>query len=147
MGYSANDGGGARLRKFFKSVTADLVRGVWILQRYYTRDHEGQTRAERNALVDEPVPYQDIPTAGLRVWRLFVEHVCPLRVEHQRTKPSDLCDLLRLMRARLFGWEIDALLQMDAMWVKTTMEEVQVNRARMESQRPQRGGMGEEIFD
>lgn len=76
------------------------------------------------------VPEMRVPPSGFRLWRQFWE-LCQFREERGRIRPRELMDYAAVKRLTWLGWEIDALMSMDAMWVKTTNEEFMNNQERM----------------
>ena len=120
---------GAENRKFYQRLTADLKAAVRHEIRYKTKDHNGQTRTERNLLAQHPMPVQHIPDEGRDLWLLFWQ-LNALRVDRQRVMPSEIANWLRLHGRPIATVEMPVIEAMDRQFLETLAEETAFNEER-----------------
>lgn len=107
--------------------------------RYHTKDHNGQTRAERNTLARAPVPPVDVPEAGRRLWGDFWK-MCAFRHDRDRLTPAQMADFAAFNGIRWQRWEMKALAEMDRMFCETLAEEYRLNEERRQASQATRRG-------
>lgn len=116
-----------------------MTEAVRVEIRYHTKDHNGQTRAERNTLAGAPVPVVDVPDAGRRIWGEFWK-MCAFRNERDRLSPAQMAEFAAFNGIRWQRWEMKALAAMDHKFCETLAEEYRLNEERRQASQAARTG-------
>lgn len=129
---------GIEPRKFYRETVDALREAVRIEVRYNTKDHNGQTRGERNRLAGAPVPPVTVPEAGAMLWGDFWK-VCAFRHERERLSPRQMAEYAAFHGIRWQRWQMKALAAMDQSFCNTLAEETRLNEERRAASNATRG--------
>ncbi|WP_425373340.1 phage tail assembly chaperone [Pseudochrobactrum asaccharolyticum] len=100
--------------------------------RYDTPDHNGETRRQRYARVDEPSPHIVIPLAGSYLWEWFFDLSNMRQEADKRISVADYDAWSRLTGRGMKPFEFKILKAMDEAYISSFRGEIRDNQARID---------------